>query len=75
MRKLNRDILAIALFALCQLLVFATHACFFNDRLKLKASMLLLMFIGGVVCHIWVRFIQYEISRGIEEERPLLSKC
>ena len=75
MHKLNRDILAIMLFALCQLLVFATHACFSNDRLKQRAFNLLLVFIGGVVCHIWVRFVQYEFSQGSEEERPLLSKC
>jgi hypothetical protein len=67
----KRDLLAVALFTAMLLATFALHVCIKSQSLDLKARYLLYMFIGGVLCHLWVKFVHWAIRRE-EEERPLL---
>ena len=72
------DVCAIALFGLAHLSVFMIYVLEPDPNcLELTACLLLLMFCGGVMCHVWVKCFHWEISRSNEKESPLfmINKC
>jgi hypothetical protein len=64
-KDIIKDLYALALFAYAELLALVIFTAFDNDQLETKAYCLLLIFIGGIVCHAMVRAV-HAIYRDAE---------
>jgi hypothetical protein len=64
-KDIIKDLYALCLFAYAELLAFIIIATFDTEQLETKAYYMLLIFIGGLVCHTMVKAV-HAIYRDTE---------